>query len=76
MRRSSARFSSLNLLIIDPPYNLNKKFGNSKFSKTSSEVYEDWLDSMDNEDKRCLKKTASLYVCCDLAIIEIGANSL
>ena len=25
----------IDLLIIDPPYNLNKKFGNSKFSKTS-----------------------------------------
>ena len=24
----------IDLLIIDPPYNLNKKFGNSKFSKT------------------------------------------
>jgi site-specific DNA-methyltransferase (adenine-specific) len=55
----------IDLLIIDPPYNLNKKFGNSKFSKTSSEVYEDWLDSWTTKIKRCLKKTASLYVCCD-----------
>jgi site-specific DNA-methyltransferase (adenine-specific) len=38
----------VDLMIIDPPYNLDKKFGNSKFSKTSS-----------------LKRTASLYVCCD-----------
>ena len=55
----------IDLLIIDPPYNLNKKFGNSKFSKTSSEAYEDWLDSWITKLKRCLKKTASLYVCCD-----------
>lgn len=55
----------IDLLIIDPPYNLNKKFGNSKFSKTSSESYEDWLDSWITKLKRCLKRTASLYVCCD-----------
>lgn len=55
----------IDLLIIDPPYNLNKKFGNSKFSKTSSDAYEDWLDSWMAKLKRCLKKSASLYVCCD-----------
>jgi site-specific DNA-methyltransferase (adenine-specific) len=55
----------IDLLIIDPPYNLNKKFGNSKFSKTSSEAYEEWLDSWMAKITRCLKKTASLYVCCD-----------
>jgi site-specific DNA-methyltransferase (adenine-specific) len=55
----------IDLLIIDPPYNLNKKFGNNRFSKTSSEVYEDWLDSWITKLKRCLKNTSSLYVCCD-----------
>ena len=55
----------IDLAIIDPPYNLNKKFGNSKFSKTTSESYEKWLDSWITKLKRCLKKTASLYVCCD-----------
>ena len=58
----------IDLLIIDPPYNLNKKFGNSKFSRTSSESYEDWLDSWITKLKRCLKRTASLYVCCDWQI--------
>jgi site-specific DNA-methyltransferase (adenine-specific) len=55
----------IDLLIIDPPYNLTKKFGNSTFSKTSSEEYEDWLDTWMAKLKRCLKKSASLYVCCD-----------
>jgi len=55
----------IDLLVIDPPYNLNKKFGKSKFSKTSSESYEEWLNSWLTKLKRCLKKTASLYVCCD-----------
>ncbi len=55
----------IDLMIIDPPYNLTKKFGNSKFSKTSSELYEEWLESWIAKLKRCLKATASLYVCCD-----------
>ena len=55
----------IDLLIIDPPYNLTKKFGNSTFSKTSSEEYEDWLGTWMAKLKRCLKKSASLYVCCD-----------
>jgi site-specific DNA-methyltransferase (adenine-specific) len=53
----------IDLMIIDPPYNLNKIFGNNKFSKISSESYEEWLDSWITKLKRCLKKTASLYVC-------------
>lgn len=55
----------IDLMIIDPPYNLNKKFGNSKFSKTSSESYEGWLDDWMKKLRRCLKATASIYVCCD-----------
>lgn len=55
----------IDLLIIDPPYNLSKKFGNNKFSKTSSDSYELWLDSWVSKLKRCLKRTASVYVCCD-----------
>ncbi len=55
----------IDLMIIDPPYNLNKKFGHSRFSKTSSELYEDWLDEWMKKLKRGLKTTASIYVCCD-----------
>lgn len=55
----------IDLAIIDPPYNLNKKFGNNKFSKTSAESYEEWLESWIIKLKRCFKNTSSLYVCCD-----------
>ena len=55
----------IDLAIIDPPYNLSKKFGNNKFSRTSTESYEEWLESWISRFKRCLKNTASLYVCCD-----------
>lgn len=55
----------VDLMIIDPPYNLNKKYGESKFSKSSSDSYEEWLESWMGKLKRCLKKEASIYVCCD-----------
>ena len=55
----------IDLLIIDPPYNLNKIFSETKFSKTSFEKYEQWLDSWMQRLVRCLKPDASLYVCCD-----------
>ena len=32
--------NSVDLLIVDPPYNLDKDFNGNKFKKTSDEVYE------------------------------------
>ncbi len=55
----------IDLAIIDPPYNLNKKFGDSKFSKKSEGAYEEWIESWIVKFKGCLRPTASLYVCCD-----------
>ncbi|MDO8810408.1 MAG: site-specific DNA-methyltransferase [Gallionella sp.] len=55
----------IDLLIIDPPYNLSKQYGANKFAKTSSATYEEWLDSWVKKISRCLKPNASLYVCCD-----------
>lgn len=55
----------IDLLIVDPPYNMNKQFGGSPFCKTSSNVYEEWLDLWITKIKRCLKRTASVYLCCD-----------
>lgn len=55
----------VDLAIIDPPYNLSKKYGESKFNKTTPEAYETWLESWVPKIKRCMKPNASLYVCCD-----------
>jgi site-specific DNA-methyltransferase (adenine-specific) len=55
----------IDLLIIDPPYNLDKQFAGNKFSKRTSESYESWLDSWVKQLLRCLKSSASIYVCCD-----------
>lgn len=55
----------IDLAIIDPPYNLNKSFGTNRFTKGSPESYEFWLESWLSKLVRCLKTTASLYVCSD-----------
>ena len=40
----------IDLLIVDPPYNLDKMFGSKKFSKQKSETYEEWVESEKERD--------------------------
>jgi site-specific DNA-methyltransferase (adenine-specific) len=55
----------VDLLLVDPPYNLTKSFNGSTFKKTSLDTYEEWLDSWISAILRLLKPTASAYICCD-----------
>ncbi len=55
----------IDLLFIDPPYNLNKSFNQLKFKKTDDEHYQSWFESWFEKLIPCLKPTASVYVCCD-----------
>lgn len=55
----------VDLLFIDPPYNLTKNFNNLKFRKTSVENYKEWLDSWLKKLIKILKQTASIYICGD-----------
>ncbi len=64
------------LLIVDPPYNLNKDFHGSKFKKSPDAVYEEYTESWVNAVLPCLKDTASVYVCCDWASSPVIANVL
>ena len=56
---------SVDLLIVDPPYNLDKKFGAKAFHQMDTAGYEgftrDWISSV----LHTLKDTASIYVCSD-----------
>jgi site-specific DNA-methyltransferase (adenine-specific) len=56
---------SVDLLFIDPPYNLNKTFNTSSFKKTDLDTYTDWLNAYFSGLERILKPTASIYICCD-----------
>ena len=55
----------VDLLIVDPPYNLDKSFNGKSFRSQSSEQYADWIDSWLRPLRRVLKPDASVYVCCD-----------
>ncbi len=55
----------VDLLFIDPPYNLNKKFSSLSFKEMKSDDYENWIDSWLSKLVRTLKPNASIYFCCD-----------
>ncbi len=55
----------VDLLFIDPPYNLNKKFSSINFRKKSLADYEAWLESWFRKIIRLLKPDASVYFCSD-----------
>lgn len=53
------------LIIIDPPYNLDKDFHGKRFSAMASDAYEDYLRSWFYKLCDKLKKNGSLYICSD-----------
>lgn len=56
---------SVDLLIVDPPYNLDKDFHGNKFKKTSDEIYIEYTKKWIGLVKPLLKENATVYVCCD-----------
>jgi len=55
----------VDLLFLDPPYNLNKKFSSVEFKEMRIDEYENWIDSWISKLIRTLKPNASIYFCCD-----------
>src|SRR3989344_8476990 len=55
----------VDLVFVDPPYNLDKKFNLTSFKAMESEKYEEWLDSWVQKIIRLLKPNASVYICGD-----------
>ena len=51
------------LLILDPPYNINKTFNSTTFKKKSIAQYAEWFEGLLLRLLPTLKKTASVYVC-------------
>lgn len=56
---------SVDLLILDPPYNRNKTFNQSAFSQKLPATYQAWFLRWFLPLLRVLKPTASVYVCAD-----------
>jgi site-specific DNA-methyltransferase (adenine-specific) len=55
----------VDLLFIDPPYNLHKKFNSSSFKEMCSDEYEEYIDSWLPRLVPLLKPDASVYICSD-----------
>jgi len=55
----------VDLMIVDPPYNLDKDFGKNKFKKMSDKDYYTYTEAWVKKILPLLKETASIYVCCD-----------
>jgi len=55
----------VDLLFIDPPYNLTKTFGKTEFKERSLSAYQEWLESWLPKLLQTLKPTASVYICGD-----------
>lgn len=56
---------SVDLLIADPPYNLNKNYHGRSFHQMDAEAYRTFTDAWLQAVIPLLKKDASVYVCCD-----------
>lgn len=57
----------VDLLIVDPPYNLDKDFHGQKFKKKTDDLYEEYTESWVRAILPLLKENATIYVCCDWA---------
>lgn len=55
----------VDVLILDPPYNLTKNFGTVDFKKTNSDNYNLYVDKILSSLMHTLKNTASIYMCGD-----------
>ena len=55
----------VDLMIIDPPYNLTKEFNGLKFNKRNNEAYIEYLEEWFPRLIKTLKPTASVYLCGD-----------
>ncbi len=57
--------ASVDLLFLDPPYNLTKAFNTNSFKQSSAQDYAAWFDSWFAKLLPLLKPTASVYICGD-----------
>ncbi|MFI5237290.1 MAG: DNA-methyltransferase [Ignavibacteriales bacterium] len=68
----------VDLLFIDPPYNLTKKFNERSFKEMDLADYENWLDSWLSRLIKVLKKNSSIYICGDWksssSIFRVGSK--
>jgi site-specific DNA-methyltransferase (adenine-specific) len=68
----------VDLLFLDPPYNLDKSFNGSRFSRKDVAAYSRWLEEVVVAVKHVLKPTATIYICGDwftsLSIYQVASK--
>ena len=57
--------ASVDLLFLDPPYNVGKRYNSSTFAKRSDAEYMAWMRSWFDPLLRVLKPNGSVYICGD-----------
>lgn len=57
--------NSIDLIIVDPPYNLRKNYHGNIFTVQSEENYKEYTKKWIEKLKHKLKENGSIYVCCD-----------
>lgn len=71
---------SIDLMIVDPPYNLTKNFGQSTFKEMNLSDYKKWFDKWLKKAIPLLKDNATVYICSDwktsIVIPEIAGKYL
>lgn len=55
----------VDLLFVDPPYNLSKTFNSNSFKEMEYKEYVEWLDLWVSKLNRLMKPKASIYICGD-----------
>lgn len=55
----------VDLLFVDPPYNLTKTFNGTTFNQMNNQQYTEWFDSWFTRIVKVLKPHASVYICGD-----------
>lgn len=72
--------NSVDLMIVDPPYNLTKSFGGSTFKEMDITAYKKWFDKWLKKTIPLLKENATVYICSDwktsIAIPEVAGKYL
>jgi site-specific DNA-methyltransferase (adenine-specific) len=55
----------VDLLILDPPYNISKNYNGYKFKEKEQQDYKEWFVKVIKQLKPTLKSDATVYVCSD-----------
>lgn len=70
----------VDLLFVDPPYNLTKSFNGKTFNQMNQRQYTEWLDEWFSRIVRILKPHATVYICGDWrsshSIFEVASKYL